>query len=213
MTKQSSLLFFDVDTQIDFVEPTGALYVPGAETLKSNFTQLINYARDKDIPVWGSIDAHSSSDPELSQNDGPFPNHCMLGETGQLKIDATKPLNPLWIENRLYQKSGLLKIQKHPDEIYFMKQSFNVLDNPNIQKLISPFSSIAVFGVATDYCVLAAVLGFRKRNKTIYLVIDAIKPVNVNPDDGNKALQEMKNAGAIFITTADIIEGRLSNLY
>jgi nicotinamidase/pyrazinamidase len=207
MQENPNILFFDVDTQSDFIEKTGALYVPEAETLKSNFKVLIEYARQLNIPVWGSVDAHLAGDPELIQNQGPFPNHCMLGETGQQKIQETTPLNPLWIENHLYSAAELSKFQKHPHELYFQKQSFDVFDNPNLIRLIAPFDPIIVFGVATDYCVLAAVRGFRKLEKIVLLVTDAIKAVNIKPDDGQKALDSMQRIGAIFINTNDVLSG------
>jgi nicotinamidase/pyrazinamidase len=208
MKKNPNILFFDVDTQNDFIEKTGALYVPGAETLKPNFKALIEYARQAKIPVWGSVDAHLANDPELIQNQGPFPNHCMLGEVGQQKIRETAPINPTWIENRLYSTAELTSLQQHPHELYFLKQSFDVFDNPNLTKLVAPFDPIIVFGVATDYCVLAAVRGFRKLNKTVFLVTDAIKAVNIKPDDGHKAMTAMQQVGAIFINTNDILSGK-----
>jgi len=208
MKKNPNILFFDVDTQNDFIEKTGALYVPGAETLKPNFKALIEYARQAKIPVWGSVDAHLASDPELIQNQGSFPNHCMLGEVGQQKIRETAPINPIWVENRLYSTAELSKLQQHPHELYFQKQSFDVFDNPNLTKLIAPFDTIIVFGVATDYCVLAAVRGFRKLDKTVFLVADAIKAVNIKPEDGQKAMTAMQQVGAIFINTNDILSGK-----
>ena len=49
----------DVDTQVDFVEPEGALYVPSAEKLKPNFAKLVRAARDAGVPVVASADAHA----------------------------------------------------------------------------------------------------------------------------------------------------------
>lgn len=202
------MLFFDVDTQNDFIEKTGALYVSGAETLKTNFKVLIEYAHQSNIPVWGSVDAHLASDSELIQNQGPFPNHCMLGEAGQHKIQETTPQYPLWVENRVYSDKELSKLQKHRHELYFLKQSIDMFDNPNLAKLVDFYDPIVVFGVATDYCILTAVRGFRKLDKTVFLVTDAIKAVNLKPDDGDKALTAMRQIGAIFINTKDILNGK-----
>lgn len=200
-------LFFDVDTQIDFIETSGALYVPGAETLKPRFRQLIRYARINHIPVWGSVDAHRPEDAELKRNDGPFPDHCMQGSPGQQKIAETMPTNPTWIENRPYSRAELTEILRHPDEIYFLKQSFDMFDNPNLEFLIKDFNPVVVFGVATDYCVRAAAEGFLTRRKTVYLVKDAIKAVT--PEEGENALQKMQAKGCIIVTTDDIVNGCL----
>ena len=207
MDTHKKILFFDVDTQIDFIEKNGALYVPEAETLKPHFKQLLRYARINGIPVWGSVDAHGEQDPELIQNHGPFPNHCMLGSAGHQKIDETAPMDPVWIENNHYSDNEILQILQHPDEIYFLKQTYNMFDNPNLEIISADYDPIVVFGVATDYCVLAAVMGFRNLDKTVYLVEDAIKAVN--HENGQKALEKMQTTGAIFIKTDDILNGSL----
>ncbi|HDP68785.1 MAG TPA: cysteine hydrolase [Candidatus Marinimicrobia bacterium] len=200
-------LFFDVDTQSDFIEKSGALYVPDAETLKPHFKQLIRYARINHIPIWGSVDAHCPEDAELNRNDGPFPDHCMQGSPGQQKIAETMPTNPTWIENRPYSQKQLTRILQNPDEIYFLKQSFDMFDNPNLEFMVKDFNPVVVFGVATDYCVRTAVTGFLKRKKTVYLVKDAVKAVN--PEDGQTALQQMQTNGGILVTTDDIVNGCL----
>ncbi|MBU0713688.1 isochorismatase family protein, partial [bacterium] len=150
-----------------------------------------------------SVDAHGEQDPELIQNHGPFPNHCMQGSAGQQKIDETAAMDPVWIENRRYSDEEISQILQQPEEIYFLKQTYNMFDNPNLEIISADYDPILVFGVATDYCVLAAVMGFRNLNKTVYLVEDAIKAVN--HENGQKALEKMRAAGAIIIKTDDIL--------
>ena len=80
------LVFFDVDTQVDFMRPTGRLHVPGAEQIVPNLARLMNWARENDVPVISSADAHSPDDPN-SKSGRPiaswappgkseFPKHC-----------------------------------------------------------------------------------------------------------------------------------------
>lgn len=202
-----SRLFFDVDTQNDFINPDGALYIPGAEKLKANFKKLIEYARNNSIPIWGSIDAHLPDDPELLRNGGEFPDHCMLGTKGQEKIEETKPLNPKWVENRDYSEVEIEKLLKHRGEIYFQKQSFNVFDNPATGRCIKDFENIVVFGVATDYCVKSSVLGFLERGAKVFLVTDAVKSINFA--NGEKAIREMEKKGANFISSGEILAGKV----
>ena len=66
-------LFWDVDTQIDFLSPQGKLYVPGAEKIIPNLRRLTKYAADHKIPIVSSTDAHVQNDPEFSQ----YPPHCL----------------------------------------------------------------------------------------------------------------------------------------
>ena len=58
-------VMIDVDTQIDFVEPDGALYVPRAETLKPSFARLLAAAKQHGLPVIASADAHGPDDLSL----------------------------------------------------------------------------------------------------------------------------------------------------
>ncbi len=208
MRRKHNALFFDVDTQNDFINPNGALYVHDAEKLKDKFRQLIEYARSNSIPICGSVDAHLPDDPELIRNNGPFPDHCMLGEKGQKKVNETKPLNPKWVPNLPLSKTEIETVLTHKGEVYFQKQSFDVFDNPAIKRCIKGFNLVIVFGVATDYCISAAVKGFLKLNKKVFLVTDAIKPVNINPGDGKKALEEMQKCGVHFTTTLKIIHSK-----
>src|ERR1035438_3916644 len=78
-------VFFDVDTQKDFLLPVGALYVPGAEHLIPTLAKLFASARHRGIPVISTADAHSERDPEFAQ----WPPHCIVGTLGQAKIPET----------------------------------------------------------------------------------------------------------------------------
>ena len=91
------------------------------------------------------------------------------------------------------------------EQIIIEKQSHDVFDNMNIDKVIIQLDAndYVVFGVATDYCVKLAVFGLRRRGYKVTLVIDAIKAATKEGEE--KALKAMKDAGAVFITTEDII--------
>ena len=80
-----NLFFLDVDTQRDFMLPTGALYVPGAERILPKLRRLFDFARKNEISILSSVDAHVPDDPEFKQ----FPPHCVQGTEGQRKVDET----------------------------------------------------------------------------------------------------------------------------
>src|SRR2546423_7481251 len=80
-----STVFFDVDTQRDFLDPDGALYVPGAEGIVGNVAALNHWAAAHGIPVISTVDAHARNDPEFSQ----YPPHCIAGTPGQRKPENT----------------------------------------------------------------------------------------------------------------------------
>jgi len=103
-------IFFDVDTQADFMykkwfispekEVKGALYISGAEEILPALKKVIDYAREKHFPIVGSVDKHfgtedyKSREGELKRWGGPFPDHCMNGTLGQEKIDETSVIDP-----------------------------------------------------------------------------------------------------------------------
>jgi nicotinamidase/pyrazinamidase len=93
--------------------------------------------------------------------------------------------------------------------IYFEKQSYDVFSNPNVEPFLrkAEISSAFVYGVATDFCVKAAVLGMQRLGIQTYVVTDAIR--GVFPESTQKALEEMTQAGARFVTTDDVLENKI----
>ena len=77
-------VFIDVDSQLDFLYPAGALYVPGAERIVPAIARLNRYAAANGIPVISTTDAHTENDPEFKT----WPHHCVAGTTGQRKAEA-----------------------------------------------------------------------------------------------------------------------------
>ena len=123
------LIFWDVDTQYDFMMELGNLYVPDAESIIPNLEKLTQYARTHSIPILGSVDEHTEENTELSAEpdfQDTFPPHCIKGTLGQEKIDATKPRNPLWIESQQYDGTELSRLVKeHDGEIIFTWSLFS----------------------------------------------------------------------------------------
>lgn len=199
-------IFFDVDTQNDFIKKDGALSVPHAEALIPNLKKLTDYAVKNDITIIGSVDRHFDDDPELIKNGGQFPEHCMDGTIGQKKIPETTTKDIIFVENKEYDIDYLNTTRKHK-QIIFEKQDYNVETNLNFFKLmglIKPKKAF-VYGVATDYCVKAAVLCLRNLGLEVYLIEDAIEAVNIQPDDGKKALELMVNACIKTIKAKDVL--------
>ncbi len=93
--------------------------------------------------------------------------------------------------------------------VYFEKQEVSVFSNANAA-LLKRFDAAVVYGVATEYCVKAAVLGMRQRGIDVLVVEDAIK--GINPEGEFYAIEEMKAAGAKFIKTKDVLEGKVEEI-
>src|SRR5262249_48868133 len=91
-------ILWDVDTQVDFIEPGGKLYFPGAEEARPAMARLVEAARATGVVHVASCDQHELSDPEISMEpdyDSTWPPHCLLGTRGAEKIPETKQLDPL----------------------------------------------------------------------------------------------------------------------
>lgn len=198
--KKSRVVFLDIDTQYDFMHPEGCLYVPGAEKIEPQLRQLLNFAQAENIPVLASADAHTADDPEFAL----FPPHCVKGTAGQAKIEATQFPGAQVIAN---QKTALEL--RDIQQVVLEKTVFDIFGNPNTERILAEIEAwqAVVFGVATDYCVKAAVLGLKKRGYDVTVVTDAIKAVT--PEGEKETLELFAQQGVHFKTTEDVIGGIL----
>ncbi|MFQ5965280.1 MAG: cysteine hydrolase family protein [Candidatus Scalinduaceae bacterium] len=191
-------LFVDIDTQFDFMDSRGSLYVQDAEDIINNIEKLFEYAKEHKIKILSSIDAHKIDDPEFRL----FPPHCVKDTPGNKKIEATTCKNNIVIENI---KQDIDENILNFDQIIVESQTFDIFDSINTDEILRKLDvrNCVVFGVATDYCVKAAVLGLLKRGYNVSLVVDAVKAIT---KEGEKAaLWKMKDAGAVFLSTEDIV--------
>ena len=195
---KNKTVFVDIDTQFDFMDPLGNLYVPGAEGIVDNIKKLFDYAKEHKIKILSSIDAHTLDDPEFKL----FPAHCVKGSPGNQKIEASTCNDNITIENR---EQEITESMMNHEQIIIEKQSHDMFDNTNIDNVITQLdvSDYVVFGVATDYCVKLAVLGLLRRGYNVSLVTDAVKATT---QEGEIiALNEMKDAGATLTITKDVL--------
>lgn len=191
------LAFYDVDTQIDFMDPAGKLYVPHAEEIIPQLIRLIACARERNIPVISSADAHAPDDPEFKI----WPPHCVAGTRGQQRIKETSLPGALTVP----MGSGpFIPPETWPPQIVIEKDVYGTEANPAFDVILNALGQrrYLVFGVATEYCVRADALALRQRNKPVSLVVDAIKPIT--EEGGAKALAEMVAAGVELLRTDDV---------
>lgn len=178
----ANCLFWNVDTQYDFVSPKGKLYVSGAEMLLTTWHQLTQLAQKKSIKVVNSADWHFQESHELSDKPdfiNSFPQHCMANTLGAEFVSETKPENPIIIDwDKEIASDDLKKNIKKSRNIIIRKDALDVFKgNPfteNILKIIAP-KTVIVYGVTTNVCVNDAVLGLVNRVKRVIVVEDAIK--------------------------------------
>jgi nicotinamidase/pyrazinamidase len=189
-----NIFFLDVDTQRDFMLPSGALYVPGAERIIPKLRRLFDFARKNEISILSSMDTHVNEDPEFQQ----FPPHCVQGTEGQRKLDETLLPRPLIFQNKAVDRNLLDAVRKNR-QIILEKQSLDLFSNPMTERLLRALPPRAiVFGVTTEYCVRIACLGLRRQKIQTALVTDAVRAIAPKPE--KEALEEMRQAGVEFIT-------------
>ncbi|HXJ93061.1 MAG TPA: nicotinate phosphoribosyltransferase [Terriglobia bacterium] len=193
------VVFLDVDTQVDFMSPSGALYVPGAEQIIPNLKRLMEHAREQGIPVISSADAHAPDDPSFSE----WPPHCVVGTPGQHRIPATQSPSALRVPNLAGAfRPALDRTRQIVLEIE--KQAYSVAANPNFEAVLAALgaSRFIVFGVATEYCVKESALALREMGLPVDLVVDAIRPIT--EEGGRDAIKDMLTAGVHLVTTEEV---------
>ena len=190
-------IFFDVDTQIDFVYPAGALYVPGAEQIVDNVARLNRFSASQGFPLISDTDAHSENDPEFHD----WPAHCVTGTVGQTKPQAT-------LLDRRVVVSSKAPLDAWPagaQQILLEKQSLDAFSNPRLPGFLELLGAerFVVYGVVTEICVKRAAWGLIRTGKRVELVTDAIR--HLNEADARAMIAEFEAAGGKLVTTGGIL--------
>lgn len=149
-----ALVYIDVDTQLDFVSPAGALSVPGAAGILGAVGELNRYAIAQGIPLLATVDAHTETDPEFQF----WPHHCVAGTLGQRKAEQT--LVP-----------GLRLLEK---------QNVNCFTQPMMEEWLREVGATEalVYGVVTEICVKHSVLGLLDRGIAVEVAATATKELD-----------------------------------
>lgn len=202
-------VFVDVDVQRDFCEASGALYVKGSPN--DLYRQLTAYAVARRIPIVGSVDSHSWDAWEFASNDVPalegekpnFPDHCVKGTPGWLKVDGTLPPRFRFLPDvpAAPIEAAVRELATGATHaVYFEKEVYSLFANPLaegfLRELVARLGGAPdffVYGVATDYCVRAAALGLAQRGYRTTLLEDAI--AGITPGGTAAAIDEMVRAG------------------
>jgi nicotinamidase/pyrazinamidase len=186
-------VFFDVDTQLDFLYPAGALYVSGAEKLVPQIVRLNRYAIGNGIPLISTADAHIENDEEFRT----WPAHCVAGTAGQ-----GKPASTLHEGRTVVPATGAADGRVDAPQFIVEKRRLDCFTNPNLPGLLDALGAerYVVYGVVTELCVRCAAMGLIARGGHVELVEDAIQ--SLTEDARLKMISEFTAAGG-KLTTAD----------
>jgi nicotinamidase/pyrazinamidase len=152
-------LYVDVDTQMDFVFPAGALYVPGAEAILARVGELNREAVSSGAKLVTTMDAHTEDDLEFQT----WPHHCVKGTLGARKPDVT-----------LTAGANILE-----------KRHVNCFTNPVLEQWLREWriQEAVVYGVVSEICVQNAAIGLFERGVKVTLETSAMKELNAKSRD------------------------------
>jgi nicotinamidase/pyrazinamidase len=204
-------VFWDVDTQHDFMRADGKLYVTGSEEIIPVLHRLTQYAHRHGIRILASADDHVPGHRELSATPDwkqTFPEHCMRGTPGQRKISETHLRNPLVIEPEPRDPARLAaELRAHDGDILFHKHWFDVFTNPNLLPVLDTLAPdrIVLYGVALDVCDKYAIEGLlaHRPGIPIALVTDAVRAIDADAAPG--LLADWERRGVRLATSTEIM--------
>jgi len=213
-------IYVDVDTQYDFCDPSGALFVKGAVEASAVSASLVRRALSEGAAIVGSVDSHAHDAWEFATNDnrGPngekpnFPPHCVKGTRGWLKLPETLADTFAFVP----MDAPAPRVPAGTRAVYFEKEVYSLFANPNAARWLEIVcanqpAEFVVFGVATDYCVRAAaldVLAWARAHSNaiassaVTVIEDAI--AGVAPESTARALDELRAAGVRFAYSSSL---------
>ncbi len=184
-----------VDVQNDFADPDGSLYVRDADSVIDVANVEIPAARAAGALVAYTQDWHPAETPHFAKDGGTWPVHCVGGTWGA-------ELHP-----RLEVGAGGERVRKGTagEDGY---SGFTVADpvtgdtHPTgLDALLRrrAIERVVVLGLATDYCVKATALDGVALGYRTSVVTDGVRPVELEPGDGERAIGEMAAAGVTLL--------------
>lgn len=203
---------WDVDTQVDFIHRDGLLAVPDAEAILPQIERLTAWAHGNGVRIVATADDHDVGHAEIT--DAPdwrttFPPHCMRGTRGQTKVSVTALQQPLVIQPvPLDAAEVTAMVQAHRGDLLLNKPGTDVFRwNPNAATVLAALAPtrIVVYGVATDFCVRAAVSGLARHAPAAQLVIvsDAVRSIDAAA--GRALLTSWAADGHHLLDTSEIV--------
>jgi nicotinamidase/pyrazinamidase len=171
------------DVQTDFL-PGGALGIKDGDQVLPILQRYLEQFQAHGLPIVLTRDWHPPNHCSFRTQGGLWPEHCVAGSRGALPPPsfATPP--------------SALIIHKAIDP---ENEAYSAFQHTMLDHHLRAFGVERLFigGLATDYCVLETVKDARTLGYDVCLLVDAIKAVDLKPDDGRLAEQEMLGLGAV----------------
>jgi len=179
-----------VDVQKDFC-PGGALAVREGDRVVPVLNRAIELFQKKGLGVYATRDWHPKNHCSFKEQGGPWPPHCIQDSPGaEFHPDLKLPVEAIVISKAMRPEAD----------------AYSGFEGTNLELYLKRKGTTRVFigGLTTDYCVKNSVLDARRMGFETVFLIDAVRAVDVKPGDGDKAIEEMKKAGAFPATLPDL---------
>ena len=204
----SGRLLWDVDTQVDFVHADGKLPVPGAESAAAAMARLVRWAEDEGVTHLATADDHELTDPEITDDPDyatTYPPHCLRGTPGAAKIPETVQRDPFPVSLTPYPPGLVPELVRGRRELLVLKKTYSAFSNPNLEPLLAALApdEVLLFGVATDVCNHAAVMGLLQRGYAVTFVEDASR--GLSEERVAASLEQWRAGGVRFTTSAEVV--------
>jgi nicotinamidase/pyrazinamidase len=173
-----------VDVQNDFC-PGGALAVIKGDEVVPILNEWIERARAAGVPIFASRDWHPAGHVSFEERGGPWPPHCVQDTPGAAFHPGIK----------LPSDIEIISKAETPDE-----DSYSAFGGTNLaEKLrLQGVKRVWIGGLTQDYCVRFTALDAIKEGFEVHVIVEATRAVNVQPEDGGQALEDIKRAGGIL---------------
>jgi nicotinamidase/pyrazinamidase len=176
-----------VDPQRDF-SPGGSLAVPDGDTVMPVINAWVAAAADAGVPVFVSRDWHPPRTTHFKAYGGIWPPHCVMGTPGA----EFHPALHLSAHAEVFSK-GMGETEDAYSAFHARDERGVLLPNVIVERGVR---HLFVLGLATDYCVRWTGLHAREAGLKVSIVRGGVGAVNLKPDDGDRALEELRGKGA-----------------
>ncbi|HUR15704.1 MAG TPA: isochorismatase family protein [Candidatus Limnocylindrales bacterium] len=185
-----------VDVQNDFADPAGNLYVKGGEDVVSLINREVANAHAAGAPVVYTQDWHPSTTPHFQKDGGIWPVHCVQDTWGAELHRDLSAQGPV-VRKGSNGEDGYSGFTMRDPETGATRPTelADILAEAAVTRLV-------VAGLATDYCVKSTVLDARAKGFPTTVLLHAVRAVDLQPGDGDKAVEEMLAAGALLESRA-----------
>lgn len=178
------------DVQNDFLSG-GSLAVARGDEVVPILNRYIHIFQAKGLPIYATRDWHPEGHCSFQSRGGPWPQHCVAGSAGA-RFAATL---------RLPRATVVISKATAVDAEAYSSFEGTDLDS---QLRSAGIKRVFIGGLTTDYCILNTVRDGVRLGYKMFVLVDAIRAVDVQQGDGMRALEEMHGLGAQFISVGNV---------